>query len=153
MNFTGSQITGVWWYCSRSKDHPRTPDKTRRCSRRGWDTQVRLWRKELHLWDPVLCADNAGPDAGTSETYANWSTLHLLHDTYVLIQLLIVNITSIIYSWKYFKNKCTMWTSLVFIPTIFQKQCSKFFLAYWSSWQAVRALQSHIPNELCKVVI
>ena len=56
--------------CSRSKEHPRTPDKTRKCSRRGWDTEVRLWRKQLHLWDPVFSAHSSKPESGTSEVYA-----------------------------------------------------------------------------------
>jgi len=44
----------------------------RKCSRRGWDTQVRLWRKQLHLWDPMFCSDGAAkPDTSIDDTYAN----------------------------------------------------------------------------------
>jgi len=57
--------------CSRSKDHPRTPDKTRKSSRRGWDTEVRLWRKQLHLWDPALSGDGSQRDTSASEMYAD----------------------------------------------------------------------------------
>lgn len=37
----------------REKHHPRTPDKYGNYSKRAWDGIVRVWRKELHKWDPV----------------------------------------------------------------------------------------------------
>ncbi|XP_012266198.2 histone RNA hairpin-binding protein [Athalia rosae] len=37
----------------RTKEHPTTPPKDVKYSRRGWDGMVRLWRKQLHAWDPV----------------------------------------------------------------------------------------------------
>ncbi|XP_071828571.1 uncharacterized protein [Apostichopus japonicus] len=32
--------------------HPSSPNKFQVCSRRSWDSQVRIWRRNLHQWDP-----------------------------------------------------------------------------------------------------
>lgn len=36
----------------RTRDHPRTPNKYGKYSRRAFDGLVRIWRKQLHYYDP-----------------------------------------------------------------------------------------------------
>lgn len=42
----------------RTKEHPRTPPKHIKYSRRAWDGLVRVWRKKLHVFDPDAKPDN-----------------------------------------------------------------------------------------------
>ena len=36
----------------RSKFDPKTPEKSKNCSTRSWQGQIRVWRRALHKWDP-----------------------------------------------------------------------------------------------------
>uniref|UniRef100_A0A182MUD9 Histone RNA hairpin-binding protein RNA-binding domain-containing protein n=1 Tax=Anopheles culicifacies TaxID=139723 RepID=A0A182MUD9_9DIPT len=37
---------------ARTKEHPTTPQKHLKYSRRAWDGLIRVWRKQLHCFDP-----------------------------------------------------------------------------------------------------
>lgn len=54
----GKNTLGYSRYCKRIPKqkrrpyHPETPPKHLKCSRRTWDGMVRVWRRQLHHWDP-----------------------------------------------------------------------------------------------------
>ncbi|XP_053952421.1 histone RNA hairpin-binding protein [Anastrepha ludens] len=43
----------------RKRNHPRTPDKYGKYSRRTFDGLIKVWRKQLHYYDPEPVAGNA----------------------------------------------------------------------------------------------
>ena len=43
------------------RDHPPTPDPTRKYSKRQFDGIVRAWRRKLHDWDPPKSEQDPGP--------------------------------------------------------------------------------------------
>lgn len=48
----------------RTKDHPKTPPKHIKYSRRAWDGLVKVWRKQLHCFDPnAMETKRDDPDA------------------------------------------------------------------------------------------
>eukprot|EP00180_Rhodochaete_pulchella_P003882 Plantae.Rhodophyta-Rhodochaete_pulchella.ctg70992.p1 GENE.Plantae.Rhodophyta-Rhodochaete_pulchella.ctg70992~~Plantae.Rhodophyta-Rhodochaete_pulchella.ctg70992.p1 ORF type:complete len:172 (-),score=32.31 Plantae.Rhodophyta-Rhodochaete_pulchella.ctg70992:589-1029(-) len=52
----------------RTRDHPLTPVKEQKCSKRSWDGQVRKWRNMLHAYDPPAPADNRDENEEESHT-------------------------------------------------------------------------------------
>jgi histone RNA hairpin-binding protein len=44
------QLVPKW---KRQKTHPATPNKYTLCSTRSWQGQIRVWRKQLHNFDPA----------------------------------------------------------------------------------------------------
>lgn len=51
----------------RTKQHPKTPPKNLKFTRRAWDGLVKNWRVKLHCWDPDnKCNDDDTLTTGSS---------------------------------------------------------------------------------------
>lgn len=55
-------------------NHPRTPDIQRECSKRAFDGVVKVWRRQLHLWDDDQPMEEAPEAAVASSAGASSSS-------------------------------------------------------------------------------
>ncbi|XP_065071401.1 histone RNA hairpin-binding protein-like [Rhopilema esculentum] len=53
----------------RIKDDPQTPDKYQQCSTRSWQGQVKIWRRQLHMWDPQDASDASADPFSVSTSF------------------------------------------------------------------------------------
>ena len=51
----------------RTKEQPRTPDVHRKCSKRAWDGLMKIWRRELHKYDPASAAGEASEEVALDD--------------------------------------------------------------------------------------
>ena len=55
----------------RRRQDPRTPDIHKKCSKRGFDGQVKAWRKQLHALFPSTANDQQGLKEATPSRQAS----------------------------------------------------------------------------------
>lgn len=55
----------------RGADDPKTPNARQVCSKRSWDGQLALWRRQLHKWD------DEGVDSTTDDTPKRAPSVHV----------------------------------------------------------------------------
>ena len=63
----------------RAKEHPRTPDVTRKCGKRAFDGLITKWRRELHKYDPSVPAEDQPDDI------ADLGECMFVHDSFVAV--------------------------------------------------------------------
>ncbi|KAL4715438.1 hypothetical protein ACJJTC_015341 [Scirpophaga incertulas] len=77
----GKNTVGYYYYTQqvpldqRAKDHPKTPDKYAKYSRRSWDTLIKLWRKKLHEYDTTQTGgeDKSDEEKNSDDNSSNMS--------------------------------------------------------------------------------
>lgn len=56
----------IFFRSERQKEHPKTPPKNLKYTRRAWDGLVKSWRVKLHCWDPDCKNDDDTITSGSS---------------------------------------------------------------------------------------
>ena len=57
----------------RTENHPKTPDMNKKYSRRAFDGLIKIWRKELHKFDPD-CAEKSDERTSDEQTLDEQTT-------------------------------------------------------------------------------
>lgn len=64
----------------RQKGDPTTPDKFQSCSKRSWDGQIRVWRRQLHLWDDFTREEKENIQSDSSDFEVQLDEMSILKD-------------------------------------------------------------------------